>query len=204
MTPPNFPVGRLRLSERLSRIAQGTRPGRPAPLLNRLGGVAPKGPLSPQEAAEKIQIRDQGTLSQFLAAKKNPTDLRTQHTPFPVAEDKPVPFAGPQAMDPAASANVQAAAAPKLSSFWRGFLKEALESKKETRAYKITGRADQLDELERAMWTMDRLGSWGSSRTVKIFYDGDGAARMTFERQGGRLAKGEVDTEKDEISFGID
>jgi hypothetical protein len=56
------------------------------------------------------------------------------------------------------------------------------------------------------------LGSQGSSRTIKVFYDGDGAARMKFQIQGDdskwdkinkEFAKG-VDTSKSEIEMGFD
>lgn len=58
--------------------------------------------------------------------------------------------------------------------------KAALET--ETREYKVTGEKDQLDEVEKMFWFMQHLGQIGASRTFEVSVDGDGAARLEFER----------------------
>jgi hypothetical protein len=52
----------------------------------------------------------------------------------------------------------------------------------ETRTYEVTGDSASLDELERILSYMDRLGGAGASRAIHVFYDGDGAARLSFKR----------------------
>ena len=77
---------------------------------------------------------------------------------------------------------------------------------------RVIGRPKDLAHFLKLCKTMDMLGSQGSSRTIKVFYDGDGAARMKFQIQGDdskwdkinkEFAKG-VDTSKSEIEMGFD
>jgi hypothetical protein len=59
---------------------------------------------------------------------------------------------------------------------------EEPESEYETRTYQIHGTKRQLDTLEQAFAYMQMLGEQGHSSGVDIGYDGDGNARMMFER----------------------
>lgn len=63
----------------------------------------------------------------------------------------------------------------------------------ETRTYRITGRAEHLDNLERALSYMQWLGGWGSSRLVCFFVDGDGAVRLHVEREGTGILRPDAD-----------
>ncbi len=54
----------------------------------------------------------------------------------------------------------------------------------EERKYKISGNKYQLDQLEQMFSLMNRLGSEGHSSEIRVFYDGDGEARMGFARIG--------------------
>lgn len=84
--PPNFPVGRLQLSKGLKdgfkSRAYGI-PSRNIPMISPFGGLPParRQGSTLQGDARSIQARQEGTLSQFMAAKNNPQDLRTQHPP---------------------------------------------------------------------------------------------------------------------------
>lgn len=77
---------------------------------------------------------------------------------------------------------------------------------------RVIGRAKDIAQFLRLCKIMDMLGSQGSSRTIKVYYDGDGDARMKFEVEGDdgkwdkidkKFADG-VNTEKDEITLGFD
>ncbi|MFB6364491.1 hypothetical protein ACFCP7_10555 [Paenibacillus elgii] len=57
----------------------------------------------------------------------------------------------------------------------------------ETRTYEISGTPKQLDVLERVFGRIEELGNIGSSRTISIYVDGDGAVRMTARRNGEKL-----------------
>jgi len=63
------------------------------------------------------------------------------------------------------------------------------EPETETRTYKIEGRPDQLDELEKVFDRTQCLGIIGSSRHIIMFVDGDGAARLKIVKQNGKLHK---------------
>ena len=93
--------------------------------------------------------------------------------------------------------------------FVQGFLHEIklAAADRVKRTYTIEGPPEHLDKMEEVLSTLDYLGAAGASRTVKVHYDGDGRARLRFTRQGQKLKRPEdlsAQTEKDEISFGID
>lgn len=46
---------------------------------------------------------------------------------------------------------------------------------------KVTGREDHLTKFIQLCKTMQYLGSLGSSRTVQVWFDGDGSARLNFD-----------------------
>ena len=48
----------------------------------------------------------------------------------------------------------------------------------EERLYKICGRAEDLDKLEKALRHIEFLGDVGASRNVLIRVDGDGSGRI--------------------------
>ena len=56
----------------------------------------------------------------------------------------------------------------------------------EERTYRIIGTPQQLNQFERLMSYLHICGAAGHTDTVKIAYDGDGDARMTFEAEDGR------------------
>lgn len=58
---------------------------------------------------------------------------------------------------------------------------------KETRTYEITGTPIQLDILERIFGRMTFFGNAGMSRTISVFVDGDGSARVQVTRNGEKL-----------------
>lgn len=68
-------------------------------------------------------------------------------------------------------------------------VKEAVEKpKRETRTYKITSRPDHLDQIEHLLhWINTTRG--GHSGSAMLGIDGDGAARVEVEKEGGDLAK---------------
>ena len=55
----------------------------------------------------------------------------------------------------------------------------------EERLYKICGRTEDLDKLEKAFRHIEYLGETGASRNILLRVDGDGAARMTFQDEDG-------------------
>lgn len=63
-------------------------------------------------------------------------------------------------------------------------LKKLAEQDTETRTYNITGYPEQLDIIEQMFNLMNYCGKSGASRTFNIWYDGDGGARLQFERDG--------------------
>ena len=56
---------------------------------------------------------------------------------------------------------------------------------KETRTYKITGRKEDLDTLEKAFGHIEYLGKIGASRNILIKIDGDGVGRLNFKDDNG-------------------
>jgi len=91
--------------------------------------------------------------------------------------------------------------------FLRRKVAQVTRPPKEKRTYTIEGLPAHLDQIEKAMFAMDHLGRVGSSRTIKIGYDGDGRARLRFAREGGELKKPENLknlTEESEIRFSVD
>lgn len=59
----------------------------------------------------------------------------------------------------------------------------------EERTYAITGKASQLDQLEKVLSYMQHLGNIGSSRNITIFCDGDGWVRLNVKKTTGDLVK---------------
>lgn len=91
--PKNYPVGRIRLPI-LGRVN-----GRTLPSLYRsqYTGAAPRIPgkhLTSQEANHFIGAREGGTLQQFIAAKTNPTALKSQFPPTLSTETTPPHLSG--------------------------------------------------------------------------------------------------------------
>lgn len=84
--PQGFPVGRVRLTKHLTQMFRQRELGglsRKTEMISPYGGTAPsrrKGSTFEGDV-RSIQARREGTLSQFVAAKKNPQDLRTQSPP---------------------------------------------------------------------------------------------------------------------------
>ena len=56
---------------------------------------------------------------------------------------------------------------------------------KETRTYKITGRKEDLDTLEKVFGHIEYLGKIGASRNILIRIDGDGVGRLNFKDDNG-------------------
>lgn len=56
---------------------------------------------------------------------------------------------------------------------------------KETRTYKITGRKEDLDTLEKVFGHIEYLGKIGASRNILIRIDGDGAGRIDIKDDNG-------------------
>lgn len=52
----------------------------------------------------------------------------------------------------------------------------------EERLYKICGRAEDLDKLEKALRHIEFLGDVGASRNILIRVDGDGSGRIKVYR----------------------
>lgn len=79
----------------------------------------------------------------------------------------------------------------------------------EKRTYEIEGSSLQLDTFEKMLYTIDKLGAWGSSNVVCLHYDGDGAARLNIKRTDKKEDLKEVEdlndkAEKSNIDFYID
>lgn len=130
MIPKGFPVGRLRLTQRLS--SRPRTPGRTLPPLFRAyPGPAPRwdGRAPLENVARNIQAQNQGSLSQFLAAKTAPTELRTP-TPPPMETPAFSPYAPPL---------LEAAPSSKAASCaWaRALLKHAVEHGERLRRRRI-------------------------------------------------------------------
>ena len=61
----------------------------------------------------------------------------------------------------------------------------------EERLYKICGKTEDLDNLEKALRHIEFLGEIGASRNILIRVDGDGSGRINFK----------FDNEEDENMF---
>lgn len=55
----------------------------------------------------------------------------------------------------------------------------------EERVYKVRGRKEDLDNLEKALRHIEYLGNIGASRNILIRVDGDGAGRIRIENSNG-------------------
>ena len=58
----------------------------------------------------------------------------------------------------------------------------------EERLYKICGRAEDLDKLEKALRHIEFLGDIGASRNILIRVDGDGSGRIKVYKVLGGIA----------------
>lgn len=65
------------------------------------------------------------------------------------------------------------------------------------KTFTVSGHPDIVDRVEKTLAIADKLGKWGSSRTIKVSVDGDGHERLKVE--GARDVMGDVALEKDEI-----
>lgn len=59
-----------------------------------------------------------------------------------------------------------------------------------TRTYTVHGRGEALAQLERILVAMHMLGSWGSSRSLQIGFDGDGPDKLDIEELKDRTIQG--------------
>lgn len=68
---------------------------------------------------------------------------------------------------------------------------------------KVTGREDHLTKFIQLCKTLKYLGSVGSTRTIKVWFDGDGAARLNFDYGDTDVSNVEIPNINDpiEISF---
>lgn len=57
----------------------------------------------------------------------------------------------------------------------------------EERLYKICGRAEDLDKLEKALRHIEFLGEIGASRNILIRVDGDGSGRIKVYKVLGEI-----------------
>lgn len=57
----------------------------------------------------------------------------------------------------------------------------------EERVYKITGRKEDLDNLEKALRHIEYLGEIGASRNIMIRVDGDGTGRIKVYKNDKRI-----------------
>ena len=64
---------------------------------------------------------------------------------------------------------------------------------------------DQGRQFKRLFAWLNRLGNWGASREIKLFYDGDGAARAQIKVDGKLVEPDKEDKQHDEhLHFGFD
>lgn len=68
--------------------------------------------------------------------------------------------------------------------FSKAFITKSQVSSEDTRTYTITGKVNQLDNLESLFAWIQKLGGEGHSGSAQLFVDGDGAARLRFEVDG--------------------
>ena len=71
----------------------------------------------------------------------------------------------------------------------------------------MVGYSNKLDEFEKMLYALDKLGMWGVSRDIIVHYDGDDAARLKFKNINKNLEE-EKDLndkiEKDKFDFYIE
>jgi hypothetical protein len=73
--------------------------------------------------------------------------------------------------------------------------------KEETRTYEISGNAEQLDVLERVLGRISALASIGSTRSIKIFVDGDGAVNVRVTKDGDLLSNDDYKSDDTDAHF---
>lgn len=68
----------------------------------------------------------------------------------------------------------------------------------EERMYKIYGRAEDLNELEKALRHIEYLGNVGASRNILIRVDGDGFGRIKVDKvlRGNVYEQSKIDKEQ--------
>lgn len=89
--PQNFPVGNIQLSKSLNRMVRGNPLSRQIPLMAPYSGPVPRwsGGSSVDEVRHTLDARKRGTLSELVAAKGRPTDVRSQQPPQLSTESLP-------------------------------------------------------------------------------------------------------------------
>lgn len=85
----------------------------------------------------------------------------------------------------------------------RAILGEA-EIKREKRTYTIEARPEHLDKIEE-LFSWINMTRGGHSGSAAISVDGDGAARVTIEREDGELKKSDKEThvQKPTVEFSV-
>jgi hypothetical protein len=73
--------------------------------------------------------------------------------------------------------------------------------KKEKRTYEISGDAEQLNVLERVLGRVSALASIGSSRSIKVFVDGDGAVNVRVTKDGELLPNDDYKSDETDAHF---
>lgn len=67
----------------------------------------------------------------------------------------------------------------------------------EERLYKICGRAEDLDKLEKALRHIEFLGDVGASRNILIRVDGDGSGRIKVYKVLGGIVDDQTKIDKE-------
>lgn len=67
----------------------------------------------------------------------------------------------------------------------------------EERLYKICGRAEDLDKLEKALRHIEFLGDVGASRNILIRVDGDGSGRIKVYKVLGGIVDDKTKIDKE-------
>lgn len=79
---------------------------------------------------------------------------------------------------------------------------EKKQKEEETRKYKVSGKPDQLDNLEKLLKWIEYCGNVGHSGTAEISVDGDGAAHLRFDGVSAELPE-VTDGRGPEVKVGI-
>jgi len=69
----------------------------------------------------------------------------------------------------------------------------------EKRTYNVEGHPEVIEQLDKLLLTMNKLGSWGASRELVLSMDGDGPHWLKVDGVNGKLEK--LDTDKDSIAM---
>lgn len=85
----------------------------------------------------------------------------------------------------------------------RKVIKSITEAKdKDTRTYTLTGTPETLNQFEEVLSLIQYLGNVGASRTIKLWVDGDGSARIKVKSDKALKDK-KLDIDGD-LNLGID